>query len=105
MNQKSYKVAVHAYPTKIKITLGPYVDKFLVYHPSKDLATDVSYIMKNRLPRLIGSVTERITTEIISEGMIDIDNEVWNLTSIPLREFEKSHSIRLLPDFGIYCDD
>ncbi len=105
MNQKTYDVTVHTYPPRMKMILGPFVNKFGIYLPSKDLTNNVSYMMQNKMPRLIGSVSERMSIELIDGGQIHLGRELWHLTSISFLEFENSKRIHLLPDFGIYSDD
>ena len=84
--------------------LGPFV-KSGIYYPSDKIMNELSDMLMNKMPRVVGAVSEKISIELINGGHICLDGDTWDLSSVPLRNFEGSDRIGLLPDHGIYCDD
>jgi hypothetical protein len=74
------------------------------YQPSKEVEELTADMWKYRRPRVIGSVSESMATEILSNARIVVDDCSWAIVCEKLRNVRGISGL-WKPNRGIYCDD
>jgi hypothetical protein len=100
-----YRLQLYSYPSQLKLVPSTFVDRLNQYRPSLELERQIQSVWRDRNPRQIGILSERLTAELINGGEIHRGRNHWRLRCESFRTFEISTGLSLRPDFGIRSDD
>ena len=100
-----YRLQLYSYPNQLKLVPSTFVDKLNQYRPSYELERQLQSVWRDRDPRQIGILSERLAAELINGGEIYRGRNRWRLRCESFRSFEISAGLSLRPDFGIRSDD
>ena len=99
-----YKVSIHGSSSGIELLPSAFVDKSGFYRPSAEVKKRVMDMWKHRSPRAIGSASEVMATEILTNARISMDGCSRTLICNKLRQVQEIAG-KWKPKHGIYCDD
>lgn len=99
-----YKVSIHRSSSGIELRPSPFVDNSGFYRPSAEVKKRVVDMWNHRSPRAIGSASEMMATEILTNARISIDGCSRTLICDKLGKVQEIAGM-WKPKHGIYCDD